>query len=34
MLHRAENFTVVIYGTANEEDFVLLAQEISRQLGN
>jgi len=34
MLHRSENFTVVIYGTADKEDFSLLAQAISKQLGN
>ena len=34
MLHRAENFTVVIYGTAEKADFLLLAEAISKQLGN
>lgn len=34
MLHRSENFTVVIYGTADQEDFVILAQEIAKDLEN
>lgn len=32
MLHRAENFTIVIFGTANREDLLLLAQAISKDL--
>lgn len=34
MLHRAKNFTVAIFGTADKEDFALLAQAISKQLAN
>lgn len=34
MLHRASDFTVVIYGTAPESEFLLVAQAIAEQLGN
>lgn len=34
MLHRAETWTVVIYGTAAESDFEILAEAIATQLGN
>lgn len=34
MLHRSGTTTVVIYGTAAESEFFLLAESISQQLGN
>lgn len=34
MLYRSESWTVVIYGTAAESDFVILAEAIATQLGN
>ncbi len=34
MLYRGESWTVVIYGTAAETDFEVLAEAIAMQLGN
>ncbi len=34
MLYRSESWTVVIYGTAAEADFEILAEAIAMQLGN
>jgi hypothetical protein len=34
MLYRGESWTVVIYGTAAETDFAILAEAIAMQLGN